>query len=63
MERFYICEDGNDMGIETFDSAFEAILFAKTHKNVKEIFEYVRTDDENIDCVGLIWFGNIWFEN
>lgn len=58
MERFYICENGEDNGIETFDSAFKAILFAETNKNVREIFEYIRTDDENIECVGLIWQGN-----
>jgi hypothetical protein len=58
MERFYMCEDGNDNGIISFKSAFKAILFAKTHKNVREIFEYVRTDDEDIECVGLIWKRN-----
>ncbi len=58
MERYYICENGEDIAIETFDSAFKAILFAKTHKNVREIFEYVRTDDEDIECVGLIWKRN-----
>lgn len=55
MERFYICENGEDIGIETFESAFNAILFAEIHKNVREIFEYIRTDDEEITCVGLIW--------
>ena len=54
MVRFYNCEDGNDMTIKVFDSAFDAINFAKENEDVKEVFEYAINGD-NIECVGLIY--------
>ena len=58
MKRFYLCEDGNDNYIADFESAFGAILFAEDNEKVREIFEYIKTDDEDINVVGLIWKRN-----
>jgi hypothetical protein len=54
MTRYYVCEDGNDMAIKVFDSAFDAINYAEENEDVKEVFEYV-TDDKEHECIGLIY--------
>lgn len=52
---WYSCENGNDGMIEAFDTATAAIVFAESHLEVKEIFEFENVDDDNCEILGCIW--------
>ena len=60
-KSYFSVEQGDEICIQTFDSFFEAKLFAEQCDIAKEIFEFKGKFDfatgEMIDseCVGLVW--------
>lgn len=50
--KMFSVEDGSDNRIKTEKYYIEAVNYAETDDNAKEIFEF---NDEDTECLGCVW--------